>query len=407
MGEILCSDECEIVDIAKLQEVMDKFALATGVAAIVANPEGRAITRPSNFSTLCQAIRASEVGRARCEASDAKLGREALSGGQPAMHQCHFGLIDLAAPLVVGDIWWGSVLCGQFLLAPPSRNQLQRVANYARELGLDSQKAVEWFKQIQIVSEERIRASFDLLHIVSQLIVEMGLARLAQQRVIEEMAARAEIERNLRAAELKALQTQVNPHFLFNTLNAASRLAMMEGAPRTQELVFALASLLRYSLRKIDQLVPLSEEILHIRLYLFIHQIRYPDRIRVEIDVPQELMTVRVPLLTLQPLVENAIVHGLEPKIEGGTVRISGRKCNGQALIVVEDTGVGMPPDRLAEVVSSRSGRGHTTGLGLNNVRSRLRHYFGPESDITVESRPGAGTRVTIRVPLDHRANRE
>lgn len=215
----------------------------------------------------------------------------------------------------------------------------------------------------------------------------------AERRLAEQIRLNAELEEALRAMELRALQAQVNPHFLFNTLSSIAACSFMEGAPKTNELVQALARLLRYTLRQIGQMVDLEEELRHVRDYLLIEQTRFGDRISVAYVISPEALRTRLPLLTLQPLVENAIIHGLEPKA-GGTVTIAARVEAARALVQVIDDGAGMDGP-----VTSGAQTSHVTGLGLENVRRRLEHAFGEQGSLAVDSRPGQGTTVTLTLP--------
>ncbi len=166
-------------------------------------------------------------------------------------------------------------------------------------------------------------------------------------------------------AELRALQSQINPHFLFNTLNTLSSMALLEGAGKTHQMLLALADLMRYSLRRGPALATLEEEVMHAKYYLRIQQATMGDRLRMRLDVPPELGGIRVPLLTLQPLVENAVLHGIEEKVEGGTVSITGRLENNGVVVEVADDGVGMEEDYATRLLLGeiQPRTGHTTGL--------------------------------------------
>lgn len=231
-----------------------------------------------------------------------------------------------------------------------------------------------------------------------------ALARLVyetERKLAEQIRVSAELEEALRLMELRALQAQINPHFLFNTLSSIAASSFMEGAPKTNELVQALARLIRYTLRQIGQMVELEEELKHVRDYLLIEKTRFGERIEVVIDVEPAVMTAKLPLLTLQPLVENAIIHGLEAKA-GGVVTIKGRPEGDWVRLEVIDNGVGFDENRAREIMASRepqAGVSHVTGLGLDNVRRRLEHAFGEESGLALTSRVAEGTVATLRIP--------
>ncbi|MGB9661228.1 MAG: sensor histidine kinase [Moorellaceae bacterium] len=390
----------EVIDQDKLQEILDKFTDATGLAAIITDARGRNITAPSKFTRHCTMVRSSTKGLLGCYASDARLGRLSMKSGRPAMSLCHCGVVDLAAPLIINGVCCGYVLCGQVFLQPPEERTLNKARQRARRFGIEEKEYVESFLEIEVVPEKRVVAAAEMLHIVSSYIVEMGASHLMQAKLLAEERRRIELENALRDLELKALQSQVNPHFLFNTLNTAARLAYLENASRTSEIVYSLASLLRYSLRNIDKLVSLKEEITHIKHYLYIQEVRYKGRIRAVIEIPEHLGDVLLPVMSLQPLVENAIVHGLEKKVEGGEVRIMAYEAGDLVKVEIADNGVGIKREVLERLSQSGpTGTGHTTGLGLLNVDLRLKRYFGSSYGLQLESEPGRGTKVTLVFP--------
>jgi signal transduction histidine kinase len=204
-------------------------------------------------------------------------------------------------------------------------------------------------------------------------------------------------------AELRALRAQINPHFLFNALTTIGYL--IQTAPeRALGTLIRLSGLLRGVLRSSSEFVTIGEELDLIEAYLDIERARFEDRLRVHIDVPWELRRIRIPALVIQPLVENAIKHGISECLSGGEVRISvrlqqaessGQKQLAAVLISVMDTGVGVTETALAH----RRGR----GLGLANVEQRLQRYGSGATPLVVRSTPGSGTTVEIRVPLQAR----
>jgi two-component system LytT family sensor kinase len=399
----------DIVDMEVLQEIQDRFSDATGLAVIIGDERGHPITTPSNFTSFCSYIRSSPEGLRRCILSDERVGILAAKNGKPVIHRCHSGLVDLAAPIIHNNQYLGAVLCGQVLMTENEEEQVEAVWNSVRELPLDKRKLYQYFQRITRKDEKKISAIAELLFITANYIVKMIAAHLTQmelneekQKRAEELRVRSEIEKTLREVELKMLQSQMNPHFLFNTLNTISRLAYLEGAEKTQEITYSLAKILRYSLRKADKLVSLEEEMEYIRHYLFIQQTRYRDRIRFACSLKPGIEKIRIPLLTLQPLIENAIVHGFEPEGKPMLIQVSGLNCHDVILLEVKDNGKGMRSVSLHDILSEASPNveGHTTGIGMYNIHRRLQHHFGREYGITgIESCPGNGVKVTITLP--------
>lgn len=399
----------EIIDIEVLQEVQDKFAQATGLAAVIADKDGNPLTRPSCFTRFCELIRSTPGGLVKCQQSDAKLGLMASQSQKPVMAYCHAGLMDLAAPIIVNGKHLGSVLCGQVLPEKSPAKNRELAAYLFNCIGnlSDGDKLVE---ELPVMSTVRFEAAAGLLQIMAQYIVQIGINSLNEKLVnqknmelMQEEASRIRLENDLKTMELKALQSQVNPHFLFNTLNTIVRLAMIEGAEETEKVSYALAHLLRYTLRRIEQEVTLQDEVKHVEEYLMIQQYRYGDRLKSEIDISEKAARLKLPILTLQPLVENAIVHGLEPKIEGGNIRIAAAEEGSIVRITVEDNGLGMTEQRLQEIchsLAAQTGRGHTTGIGFTNVIKRLSHYFGEKFSYEIHSELAKGTRILLKCPL-------
>lgn len=401
----------EVINVEILQEIQDKFSMATGLAAVIVDLEGNPITEYSRFTPYCRLIRSLPGGVAKCKLSDAYLGRKASNSGKTEIYCCHAGLIDIAAPIIVNGIHMASVLCGQVLMDESEQESEQNLSQCAKELNIDKVSLLNGREKIPKIPREQVQAAADLLQIIANYIVGMGLAYVNEaiineknMKIMEEQRARIDLEKSLKVSELKALQSQVNPHFLFNTLNTIARLAMLENAVKTEEVVFALADLLRYSLQKLGQMVSLREEIYHIMKYLRIQEIRFPDRINAEILISEEIMEFRVPIMTLQPLIENAIVHGLEQKIDGGKISITGDVEDNFVSIKVSDNGQGMGEEKVQQVMLMQehtSGHGHTTGIGIANVYKRLTYQFGPNCRFLLESAPQKGTQITIGIPLD------
>lgn len=401
-----------IIDIGVLQEVQDKFADATGLAVVIADKEGNALTRPSRFTALCKLMRSTPQGMAHCQRCDAALGIAANKTGEAVMAQCHAGLYDQAAPIVVDGEYLGSVLCGQVLLQEATPEWKQTLGQHLRTLGLDAPKGDDIFEDIVVISPERLRSEAGLLQIMAQYIVSIGLTslnlRLLHEQnlnLMRQEAARIQLEHDLKAMELKALQSQVDPHFLFNTLNTIVRLAMMEGAKQAEQVTYALSRLLRYLMSNTGQEVSLEDEIAHVEEYLKIQKFRFGHRLKSHLRISQRAKGFQLPIMTLQPLVENALVHGLEPQIDGGVVTIIVSQIQDETRISVEDDGVGISPERLQEIqqnLGAKNGLRNSSGLGLSNVMARMQNCYGSRFSYAIWSEPHQGTRVTLKFRSEH-----
>ncbi len=206
-------------------------------------------------------------------------------------------------------------------------------------------------------------------------------------------------------AELRALRAQINPHFFFNTLNTV--VSYLRDDPETaRRILLRLADLFRMNMELQGHIIPFADEYQYIRDYLFIEQARFRDRLRVAYDIDPQVLKVGVPALSVQPIVENAVRHGIGPKNGPGTVEIRARLdlLTLRMHITVRDDGVGMPPERVAELLRPRppngDRRGNRRGVGLSNVAERLRRLYGDAYGLQIDSAPGKGTTVHLRLPM-------
>ena len=208
-------------------------------------------------------------------------------------------------------------------------------------------------------------------------------------------------QENLKKSELRALQAQINPHFLYNTLDAIVWLAE---AGQTREVIHitrALSDFFRISLSQGKDWIPLSEEIKHLTGYLTIQKIRYRDILDYQIEIPDELGSCQVLKLLMQPLVENAIYHGIKHRRGRGLVKVTGRMEGAWLILQVQDNGAGMSPERLLQVRDGLSGDGgESAGYGLFNVNKRIQLYYNQPQGVWIESQVGEGTTVTLKLPV-------
>jgi two-component system, LytTR family, sensor kinase len=194
----------------------------------------------------------------------------------------------------------------------------------------------------------------------------------------------------LNEARLAALTSQINPHFLFNTLNSVSSL-IRTNPEQARSVVYRLSSILRRLLRKTDNLTPLREELAFIDNYMTIEMVRFGEKLRFIKEIDPETLDRLVPSMLLQPLIENSIRHGLATKVDGGMIRVRSYLADGRLHLVVEDDGVGIPETRLATLFEQ--------GIGVSNVNERMKVLYGPDYRMWIDSKPGEGTRTGIEIP--------
>jgi two-component system LytT family sensor kinase len=230
-----------------------------------------------------------------------------------------------------------------------------------------------------------------------------GLVRATSEvaRWVSGQLELAELDRSrtrLVEAEVRALRAQISPHFIYNSLTAIASFVRTD-PERARELLQEFADFTRYSFRKHGDFTTLAEELNSIDQYLLLERARFGDRLRVTAQVAPEVLPVAIPFLCLQPIVENAVRHGLEGKAGPGRITIVAEDAGAECRISIEDDGVGMDPEKLRRTLAGEPG-GDSVGLG--NVDERLRTVFGNEYGLVVETNVGAGTKVILRVPKFH-----
>ncbi|PSL41429.1 histidine kinase/DNA gyrase B/HSP90-like ATPase [Planomicrobium soli] len=209
----------------------------------------------------------------------------------------------------------------------------------------------------------------------------------------------------LKESQLQSLQNQINPHFLFNTLNIMSKKAYLEGAEETSDLLVSVAGLLRYNLKRLDKPVTLHEEVIVLKQYMEIQKARFTERLHLHMEIEESFLGVQIPGLTLQPIIENAVIHTIEPAEDGGNIWFRILDSGDIVTIEIEDDGQGMAKEKIQQILRGDSGQteGQSTGIGFSNVVKRLRLFYGQEDVIEIQSVIGQGTNVRLKIPKKRR----
>jgi two-component system sensor histidine kinase LytS len=223
-----------------------------------------------------------------------------------------------------------------------------------------------------------------------------GLARLfSTQLELEDIQVQTHM---LARAEIRRLQSQINPHFLFNSLNTIASFCRTDMA-KARELLRELSRYLRNNLRGHKELVSVGQEMDHVNSYLAIERARFGERIKVSTDMQPGSEQWQIPPLTIQPLVENAIRHGLKNLESGGEVHIATQAQNGELRITVTDNGQGMTPEIINKVLDENCPSDQGNGVGLRNVEQRLKQLYGKKYGLSIVSQKFQGTTITLRIP--------
>lgn len=391
-----------IIDLPMLQKVQDKFSQGSQMSIVIKDEKGDIITEPSNMVDFCQ-LRCRYDNNCHLK-NKGKFYKES----ETQVKSCCLDLVTVYTPIFVGDTFIGSINCGPVLLNEPSEKSIETLKKEMQRDG--NEGLLDSYLNIRILTKGRLHAVMESLITMSHFIVESGIKNLAQKelhqktiQVMEEHRKQIELEKALNEVKMEALQAQLSPHFLFNTLSVIGELAYMQGAKDAAEATFALSNLLRTTLKRSEEMVKVREEIDYIKDYLLIQKKRFHHLIQEEIDIAEELLEVEVPFMILQILVENTIAHGLETTGEAVTIRIEGRKQQDYMLLKVTDNGCGIKADAMGMLFEKRSETKEGTGIGLVNLKERFNYYYGEDYEFKIESQWGEGTKVFMKLPINRK----
>lgn len=298
------------------------------------------------------------------------------------------------------------IICAMFVYTFSSgiTRPIHRLSQVARQISRGN------FEGEDVKAESR-----DELHFLTETFNKM---RSNFRELVKEIKQKSELDNLVKKMELKSLQSQINPHFLFNTLSMVAKMAYVEGAERTSELAESISTLLRYNLNKLNQPVVLRDEVEIIKEYFFIQQMRFGKRVTIETNIDSSCLDIPIPPLTLQPIVENAFIHGIEDYECGARLELIIYRKGDSVILEVKDNGKGMneeTKERLLRSEDPASVRGAddalggetTGGIGMRNVRRRLQLFFHTEHVLEIDSNQGTGTTIRLILPRHEIAQRE
>lgn len=224
------------------------------------------------------------------------------------------------------------------------------------------------------------------------------------QQIKEKAKLEHELQENkllLQESQFRSLQNQINPHFLYNTLNTLSKKAYLEGSEEISDLLVSVADLLRYNLKQIDRVVTIRDELIIVKKYMEIQKARFTDRLQLDLLIDESCIDIPIPAFTLQPIIENAVIHAVETRINGGTITIRITDEDGFVIVQIADDGVGMSKEKVTQILMEHQVEtaGHSTGIGFNNVVRRLRLFYEMDGLISIESKLKEGTTVQLKIP--------
>ncbi|SFG09912.1 Histidine kinase-, DNA gyrase B-, and HSP90-like ATPase [Desulfotomaculum arcticum] len=393
----------DVLDVINLRQILEKFTHAMQLGVIMYDHLGNLITDPLNmphFCHLCINSSSAECLEHKDISNDATKLR---------IYRCKFGICSIQKPVLVNQTLLGYLGCGYRRLdyVAPEEEAALKDSFPARDYILVKQKFVD----LEMINKNRLLGAAETLSLISEDLVGVVVQSLNEKQInsyklklAEEEQRKSQLENFLNESRLKLLESQVNPHFLFNTLNTIAQSSLIEGANTASRLTYALANLLRCSLGKVNSFITIGEELEYIDDYLYIQKNRFPDQFNVNIDIQKEVKEYKIPFMTILVFLENAIVHGFEGLEGSKDIWIKGWMDSLFSICIkVIDNGVGIPVDVINNVEKFKNmdlQSKDIKGLGIYNVFKRLEYYYRNRFKLQFKRLPQGGTEVNLFLPV-------
>ena len=321
-----------------------------------------------------------------------------LKPGGEGRFVCRYGLENMLLPITVKGETLGYIAGIHAYLKD---NEYQKYMIDIQSLQDDKSPELEFIAKsissLKTVEGNKIKIHEQLCaHLAKNIYLDLSESVSHDNSDVTRLSIEKEIlERKIIDLEAKNMSLVVNPHFLFNTLNCIARIAYFEHSHTTEELIYCLSDLLRYNLKQEDQLHTIGAEIDNIEKYLYIQKVRFKNRLEYDINVPENIKSYRIPNMLIQPIVENAVIHGITPKRDGGKISIYVEKYKTDIVISIMDNGNGFSKDVLQNIQQSEN----KSGLGFRSTDKRLKRYYGEGYGLKIVKSDFSGSTVSITIP--------
>lgn len=343
-----------------------------------------------------------------CQEDETRICKDYISRLQPGKGDrfiCRYGLANILLPVDVNSQTIGYIVGAQvYSTESEYQKYLIDIPAIAKEKSLDAEFIAKSLAAIKTIEENKIDVHEQICSHITQNIgydfsqsIDTTDTAIARLSIEKEM-----LEKKIIDLEAKNMSLVINPHFLFNTLNSIARIAYFEKSHTTEELIYCLSDLLRYNLKQDDELHTIGAELDNIEKYLYIQKIRFKNRLEYEINIPDHIKPHRIPNMIIQPIVENALIHGITPKRDGGKIKIYAEQYKTDINIFVVDNGNGFPKEVLESLQNSES----KLGIGFRSTDKRLKRYFGDQYGLKIPKSDYSGSTVTITIPTKPNARR-
>lgn len=336
-----------------------------------------------------------------CQHEESRICQDYISRLKPGAKErftCRHGLENILLPIDSNHETLGYVIGAQvYSTANEYRKYLIDIMAIAKDRKLNPEFIAKSVAAIKTVEANKIEIHEQLCHhLARNVFYDFSKTMHTTDTVIARLSIEKEmLEKKIIDLEAKNMSLVINPHFLFNTLNSIARIAYFEKSHKTEELIYCLSDLLRYNLKQNDDLHTIGAEMDNIEKYLYIQKTRFKNRLDYTLEVAEDIKPHRIPNMIIQPIVENAVIHGITPKRGGGVIRINAEKYRNDITISVMDNGNGFPKEVLQTLYQPET----KMGIGFRSTDQRLKRYFGEHYGLRVVKSDYSGSTVTIAIP--------
>jgi len=408
------SNLLDVVSRDFLQDLLNRFSEATEVRTLITDNLGKPLTwsncNSNLFSDFCARMRANPETSCECEKCDAFGGISASHRRSPYIYRCHMDFVEVAVPIFINEHFSAVIMIGQLRVEEHEHNSLDKPILPIIDINSDQDlKALyeRTKKELPLIPLKKLRSLANMLHSIANYISEISVNSLLKDannqlniQFLREQNYKNKLEKNLQKLELHNMEMRLKPQFLFNVLNTINNFVLLENPQRASEVISSLSDLMRYNLRHADQLSTVGEEFKSIQDYLNIKQISTDGRISINTSIDENCFDAIIPPFSIQHLVVNAFIHGLESKTDGGAIYIELSKLGNKIKIIVSDNGVGMPPVLISQLQAlKKSELSNTSTNALFSIIKILNHYFNDEFNWNIQSFDNQGTTITIIIP--------
>ncbi|SFC91066.1 sensor histidine kinase [Clostridium uliginosum] len=397
----------DLIDLDLLQNIQDRLSEITGLAFNIVDFKGNPINNYSNFCNFCKKMRSTKEGMKLCYEANAHAGLEAAIRQEPYVFKCPAGLVDVATPIIMNNNYLGAIFFGQVKTNNEKFLSIKE-SNYCSKMFKKNPTLKKDYDEIKYIDYNKIESIFSLVKIVVNQLVEKSVLNSIQEdvnfnniKLIKEQEERIKLEKQLKVLNLKLMQTPMKLNFEFNILNSISNLALIENAPKTQEMIYSLSDLIRYTSKNIGCEVTIGEEIKNIITYLKIQSSRFGKRIKYKVDIDENIKKIKILPMILLFVIEYSITNGLSPKKEGGTINIKGYILENDAIITIKDDGIGISENELFLILNGKC-ENEVVGMNIYNINEILANYYGKTYKADIRSKVNIGTTVRLKFPLSH-----